>query len=210
MNRPDGFPSPEEGLRFHVRLGEGDPVAPAEVCKAYLGPLNVWLVTAFPKIDPHLRQAAIDQALFDYVQQPGRYDPARGDLARFLRMAARSDLMNLLAQEQRHQVQRVPWSVVEDDQQGRYLSGREPEPAAVLQDREEDERWQAFLRSVKAKCTAAENQVLDLMMAGQRQCQAFAAALDIGHLPAAEQEREVKRVKDRIKKRLEREGQTDD
>jgi hypothetical protein len=44
------------------------------------------------------------------------------------------------------------------------------------------------------------------MLAGERATSAFAEAIGKANLPAAEQEREVKRVKDRVKKRLERGG----
>jgi hypothetical protein len=63
---------------------------------------------------------------------------------------------------------------------------------------------------VRQACTEAERRVLALMLDGERSSAAYAQVLGITGLPAAEQEREVKRAKDRIKKRLEREGARDE
>ena len=200
------FPSPEEGLRLHLLLLGMAPDAPADVCKAYLEPLLHWLGGKAPKVDAELRQTAAHEALIKYFHHPTSYDPGRASLATYLRMAARGDLWNLLRGEARHHLHRVAWSVVEDDEEGGNLSGREEEPVLHLQREEETARGQAFLRSVEARCTEAERRVLELMLAGEREHAVYAGALDVGGLPAAEQEREVKRVKGRLKKRLERGG----
>src|SRR5215831_18039051 len=93
MSRPPHpFPSAEEGLALHHRLLVVDPLAPSDICSAYLGPLLDWVERRFPTVDAHLCQTAVHQALLTYVQHPARYDEARGDLALYLRMAARSDL----------------------------------------------------------------------------------------------------------------------
>lgn len=199
-----GFPSYDESLALHLRLVLLDPTGPADVCAAYLGPLVGWLETHFRTVDPHLRQTAAHEALIAYLREPQSYDPGRGDLGRYLRMAARSDLLNLLARDKRQREHFLPWSAVEDDAQGRYLSGKEPEPSAALEHHEELEQWQVFLRSVAEGFTPEERKVLELIEAGERRCAAFAAALGIEHLPAGDQERKVKRMKDRIIKRLER------
>jgi hypothetical protein len=46
------------------------------------------------------------------------------------------------------------------------------------------------------------------MLAGERSTAVYAQALLIGETPQPEQDREVKRVKERLKKRLERGGQS--
>jgi biopolymer transport protein ExbD len=48
--------------------------------------------------------------------------------------------------------------------------------------------------------------VLELMLDGERQTSVYVEILEIGHLSLEEREREVKKVKDRLKKRLERAG----
>jgi hypothetical protein len=204
------FPSPDEGLRLHLRLLEQDPVAPADVCRAYIKPLADWLDGTFRLGDPDLAHTAAGDALLKYVQHPEAYDPRGASLAAYLRMAARGDLVNLLDKEGRHQRQRVPWKVVELDQEGGNLFGREDEPSRQLERAEEAAAWQQFLRSVQEGWTPAEQRALEFMLAGERSTAVFAAALGFGSLPAAEQEREVKRVKDRILARLKREGRKHD
>ena len=54
--------------------------------------------------------------------------------------------------------------------------------------------------------TSAERDVFFLMVEGERSTDAAAAALNIEHLAVRDQVREVKRVKDRIKKRIQRRG----
>lgn len=200
-----GFPSREEGLAFHLRLCDLDPVAVADVCRAYLNPLLQWLAARFASIDDHLRQTAAHDALMTYGKTPQAYDPNRSDLATYLRIAARGDLLNLLKREAKHHRGRVGWEIVEDKQEGGNLSGAE-EPSLQLQRAEEAQQWQAFLQSVIEGFTEAERRVLQRMLAGERKTAGYAQALGIDALPPAEQEREVKKVKDRIKKRLARGG----
>jgi hypothetical protein len=200
------FPSAEDALSLHVRLCDLDPVASADLCSAFFKPLIHWLETICPKVDPHLRESAAVDTLIQYVKAPHAFRPECGSLPAYLRMAARGDLFNLLQREKRHQRHRVPWSVVELGEESGKISGRDEEPSRRLEDNEEEERWQVLVQAVRDGCTDSERRVLDLMLAGERNTATFVAALGIPGLPAAEQEREVKRVKDRIKKRLEREG----
>jgi hypothetical protein len=200
------FPPAQEGLRLHGRLCENDPVATADVCRAYAEPLRAWLGRRVPWADPHLVQSAVNDALFRYVQEPQAYDPARLDLGAYLRMAAWRDLFNLLRNEQRHQRRRLPWSDVELGEERGNIPGREEEPSRRLEREEEAARREAFLSSVRDELTPEEGRVLDLMCEGERDTRRFAAALGALGLPAAEQVREVKRAKDRIRKRLQRGG----
>jgi hypothetical protein len=57
---------------------------------------------------------------------------------------------------------------------------------------------------MRGACDAVEWKVVQLMADGERRSPTYAALLGLGHLPAAEQAREVKRVKDRLQKRLRR------
>jgi RNA polymerase sigma-70 factor (ECF subfamily) len=207
MRPDDSFPSPQLGLALHLRLCADDPVATADLCRAYLVPLTAWLEAKGPRCDSHLAQTAVGEALMTYAQRPRAYDPARGDLAAYLRMAARGDLLNLLRKERRHHRDRISLAAVEDGEDSGNLSGREPEPLAHLEQGEQADAGRAVVRAVAERCSEEEKRVLDLLVAGERSTAVFAAGLGKEHLPATEQEREVKRVKDRLIKRLEREGQ---
>jgi hypothetical protein len=203
------FPSHEEALSLHLRLQEQDPTASADVCKAFLTPLLHWLAGKYPHVDPHLRQSAVHEALVNYVQRPDAFQPGRLDLAAYLRMAASADCRNALRQEMRHSRQRIPWDLVELDPECGNLSGREPEPVVLVRQQEEKFARERFLDTVKASMSAAEQGVLELILEGERKTAAFARVLGLENRPVKEQEQEVKRVKDRIKKRLERGRKTD-
>ena len=197
------FPSHEEGLALHLHLRDLNPVAVADVCRAYLNPLIEWIAVKFASVDPHFRVTAVHDALMTYVQNPGTYDPKRRDLALYLRMAARWDLVNLLKRESKHHQSRVDWAVVEDEEADGNISGAD-DPSAQLLRAEETQRWQDFLATVVANFSEDERRVFELMLAGERHSEVFAQALGIEALQMAEQEREIKKVKDRIKKRLQR------
>jgi DNA-directed RNA polymerase specialized sigma24 family protein len=125
------------------------------------------------------------------------------ELYRYLRMAARGDLLNLLKRESKHHKGRVEFALVEDEGEDGNLSGDE-EPSAQLEASEEAERHNSTLQAVLEGFSEVERRVVELMLAGERKTIAYATALNLEGLPAGEQEREVKRVKDRIRKRLER------
>jgi DNA-directed RNA polymerase specialized sigma24 family protein len=193
-------------MNLHRRLCGHDPTAPADVCQAYLVPLVSWFQAKFPGFDPHFRETAAGQALCDYVKDPTNFHPKRLDLAAYLRMAARGDLFNLYRQEQRHHRRRVALSAVELSKVAGNIPEAGDDPADRLDRQVEAERTETILESLLEGFTPEERRVAELMRAGERATPVFAAALGQGHLPIAEQKRAVKRVKDRIKKRLERGG----
>lgn len=198
------FPPAADGLALHLRLCDQGPTAPADVCRAYFVPVLAWLETRSRHADPHFLQTAAEDALLAYVQRPQAYDPGRLDLGAYLRMAAYRDLLNLLNKERRRQRGRTPWNVVEEGEEGGNLSGREEGPLAGLERAEEAEEGRQLLRQVSERFTEAERQVLDLLLARERRTAAYAVVIGCAGLPGPEQEREVKRVKDRVIKRLER------
>jgi hypothetical protein len=204
------FPSFEEALHLHLRLQEQDPTASADVCQAFLTPLLQWLAGKYPHVDPHSRLSAVHDALVNYVQRPDAFKPARLDLGAYLRMAASADCRNAQRLEMRHSRQRIPWDLVELDPESGNFFGREPEPVVLVQQQEERAAWERFLGAMKAGMSAAEQSVLDLILEGERKTAVFARVLGLENRPAKEQEQEVKRVKDRVKKRLERGRKTDD
>ena len=118
-------------------------------------------------------------------------------------MATRWDLANLLKREGKRNEGRVAWAVVEDRAEEWNLSGAD-ELSLELERDEEARQWQAFLDGVAENFTPEERCVLDLMLEGERKTTVYSKALRMEGLSAAEQEREVKKAKDRIKKRLER------
>jgi DNA-directed RNA polymerase specialized sigma24 family protein len=198
------FPSALEGLCLHERLCRpDDPQATAAIVAAYLQPLLDFLRWKHPEADNHLRVDAVHRALLDYLRSPERFCPGRGSLANYLRWAALGDLRNLLRNEARHHRRREFFSVEEGEDDGNYPGGDET-PAERLCREEEAARGHELLSAVEADCSPDEQCVFALMRDGNAGTASCAAVLGLGHLSADEQERYVKRVKDRIKKRIER------
>ena len=197
--------SAEDALRLHRRLLERDPLAPADFADAFLRSLIAWLKSTNPGVDPMACEEAADEAIVRFLNDPTKYDPQRLRVEAFLRMAAQRDLQNLLRKERRHQQNRRDWKVVEQaSADGKYL-GRDDDPSLPLQIEEARQR-QAPPDTMWQQLTDAERRVWEQMQQGERRHSVFAVIIGVTHLPDAEQKREVKRVKDRLKKRAQRAG----
>ena len=187
---------------LHKRLLEGDPVAPAEVAATFLEPLSAWLQTVAPGKDAAAYAEAAEDAVLDFIKNPAAYRPERLEATAYLRMAARRDLQNALRRERRHQRHRRAWNLVEQSAAaGKYL-GRDDDPSLPLQIAEVASR--SLPAEVWEGLTEAECRCLELMQEGERRTTVFAGVLGITDLPIAQQRREVKRVKDRLDKRVQR------
>lgn len=206
---PHTAPSREAGLALHRRLLADDPTAPADLASAYLDHLAEWLLARNPRVpDPHLHTEAAGEAIIALIKNPRSYDPARLSLEAYLHMSAQGDLRNLLRKERRHQAHRARWEAVElSPARGKELWDTANDPARIVG--REDE---TAIPTAPAPpgLTTRETGVLALMRAGERKTVAYARLLGLADRPIAEQRREVKRVKDRLQKRLARAGGTDE
>jgi hypothetical protein len=197
--------SAESALHLYRRLLERDPVGPADFAVAFLNPLIAWLRSTNSGVDPTVCVEAADEAIVRFLNDPTRYDPQRLGVEAFLRMAARRDLQNLLRKERRHQKNRRDWIVVEQaSEDGKYLQ-RDDDPSLPLQI-EEARRRRAPPDAVWRQLTDVEKLCWEQMQEGERHHSVFAAILGVTHLSVREQKREVKRVKDRLNKRMQRAG----
>lgn len=202
---PSSKLSAKDALRLHRLLLERDPVAPADFAAAFLQPLIAWLQITHSRIDPMLCEEAVGEAILAFLNKPSQYDPQRLGVEAFLRMAAQRDLRNLLRKERRHQQNRRDWNVVEEaSADGKYL-GRDEDPSLPLQI-EEAKQQQALADAVWNQLTEVEQRFWEQMQQGEWRNSVFAVILGVTHLPVHQQRREVKRVKDRLKKRKERGG----
>ena len=190
-----------ELLDLHERLLSDDPVVTEEFFNIAAPKLEGHLRMQFPSlaadVDPDVYISAVYEALTDYFKNPGKYDPAQRGLMGYLMMAARRDMQNLLRKESRHVTGRVSLEGVEFRQSdGNDVSERVAE----------DIDGRRKIEDLKQGMTSEEQAVFELMLDGERSTKVAATAMNIGHLPTGEQAREVKRVKDRIKKRIRRRG----
>ena len=190
-----------ELLNLHQRLLDDDPVATVDFFEMAVPVLERYLSFRFPSlgpgVDPDIYILAAHDTLTDYFKNPRRYDPGRSGLMTYLRLAAKRDLQNLLRKESRHATGRTSLDSVEfDTSDGNDVAETVADSLDAL--RLYDEMTQGM--------TTAERDVFFLMVEGERSTEAAAAALNIEHLAVRDQVREVKRVKDRIKKRIQRKG----
>jgi hypothetical protein len=201
---PAPEPSCEEGLRLYRDLCNHVATAPYDFAAAYLPPLLAWVEERHGKVDPHLRQDAVHQAILSFVENPSAYDPSGLDVAAYLWMSTQGDLRNLLAREGRHHHRRVSWKGVEDlPDAGKYL-GRDDDPSFRLRLAEEQEPGDRAYEIVVASCNEIERRVFELMRRGEKRTSVYAEVLGIGDRPKEEQRREVKKMRDRLEKRLDR------
>lgn len=202
------FPKEDEARGLYDRLVADDPTAPSDVAVAFLDPLAAWMIRQNPRAHPDDCSAAAEEAILALIKNPASYNPRRLALDSYLRMSAKGDLKNLLERERRHHRQRVSLDKVGlFGARGKYVQ-TDDDPAMVLEWREtameRATRRPAVPDDVRAGLTAGESGVLELMRSGERKTSIYAAALGISQLHPAEQQREVKRVKDRLQKRFER------
>jgi hypothetical protein len=200
-------PAPEDGPQLYRRLCAGDPVAPSDLARTYLPPLIAWLCQTNRRLAPEYCTDAAEQAIMDLIRRPASYNPERQQLTAYLRMAATADLRNLLRREKRYHRRRRDWESVEHSTEpGKYL-GREDDPALRLCIAEAEAEARARVPdSVWASLIAAERRALELLLQGERRTEVFAQECGLAHLAKAEREREVKRLKDRVKARVKRAG----
>jgi len=170
------------------------------LCAEHYDTLVAELTRRHPDTDPHLIADAAEDALMDHFRRPERHDPARLPLGRYLLMAAAGDLSNGKRREGRHSRGRAD---VELDEVGGKGEGA---ALAALERQEETTLLLERVERVRPGLKPGDRAVLDLILRGEKRTEVFAEALSVSHLPRPGREREVKRAKDRVMKRLLREG----
>lgn len=154
---------------------------------------------------------AAEDAILALIRNPASYNPKRQSLEAYLRISADGDLKNILRAEQRHAKRRANLDAVEHSTtMGKYLGDDSGDPALIV-DAQESVRERLAARllmsdGVQNGLSGAEIGALELMQNGERRTERYAGVLGIAYLPPSDQRREVKRVKDRLSKRLSRAG----
>ena len=190
-----------DGRALHARLLRRDPTAPSDLARLYLEPLLEWLAQWFAKVDDQLLDDVAVTLILKVGKEPDQYDPDRGTLSAYLRMAARGDLKNALQSERRRTARQISLESVELRPLARnreWASAADPadEVIAAL----DHER----LPALREHFSAQDWEVVLMRIEGERRTERFAAILGLQDRPPDEQEREVKRAKDRIIGRLRR------
>jgi RNA polymerase sigma-70 factor, ECF subfamily len=186
---------------IHERLLAEDVTAPAELAEFLLEPLLHRLAKKYPQLhDTDPLCDAVTDALMSYIKRPAQFDPAKRSLIGFLAMAAEGDLRNALAKARRRRQKEIPFKDVE-----LWVAAGNSESESGNSDTEpgREKLRQALPRLFG---DPQDLMLVEMMLSGERTTGAFAEVLKLQHLPVERQRREVKRHKDRLKKRLERYG----
>jgi RNA polymerase sigma-70 factor (ECF subfamily) len=176
-----------------------------------LDPLARKLRSRFPNLDdPALVDDAVADAVLNYAERPDQFDPSKRGLFGYLEMSAHGDLLNALAAVKRRRQRERSLDVVELPLEQRNKASMTREPSATLEDHViSDLTSQRMIARVReAAETPQDVKVLQLMIDGERSTERYAEVLGLQNLTAVQRRREVKRHKDRMKKRLERLGLT--
>ena len=189
------------GRALHARLLRRDPTATVDLAETCLGPLVAWLRRAFRHEDDALLETVATDLILKFGVQPEQYDPDRSSLPAYLRMAARRDVGHARDKERRRSSRLTLLEDVELQPPSRNTLWLErANPADIVAEALSTDRVEA----VRAHFDEHEWEVVQLIGEGERRTEVFAELLGLESSPRAERDRAVKRVKDRLKKRLQR------
>jgi RNA polymerase sigma-70 factor (ECF subfamily) len=155
-------------------------------------------------VDRDLVEEAVGNALLTYIEAPERYDPERASLQRYLVMAAYRDFQNLRDKEARHSSAARSLSLLAIEHGGEDVVDEQQEMEQIIGRMHAEYLWQIIEEHVT---DPLERLLVRLIVDRVRSVQPYTQLLGITHLPPDEQAKEVKRVKDRLKKRLHRIGE---
>jgi RNA polymerase sigma-70 factor (ECF subfamily) len=203
---PDHLPTPEQELHLHQRLMERDPIAPKDVAETFLDALLGALQKKNRRSIPlEFIEEAVHLALICFIKSPSSFDPARSKADRplfaFLLLASQRDLQTRLKQESRHAHSSLEIVELSADE-GKYIE--DADPLASLAHQEDVETAKRIADEIRDVLTEIEGRCFELLLTNERSTAAFAQAMNIEHLSKVAQENEVKRMKDKLKKRIER------
>ncbi len=196
-------------LEAHQRLLDGDPVASADLYELLLDPLVRALRRRWPDASwaEAVEDAAVD-ALVQHIRAAERYDPARASLLGWLVWQANADLINVYRSAQRQFERNVEIaSQLRNEDEARFLDtvGGASDRYPVLENTGMWGRIRAAFPDRRER-----ELIWRCWVEGERSTEVAAAVLGLSSLPFAEQRRQVKSVKDRIRKQLQRMGLADE
>jgi RNA polymerase sigma-70 factor (ECF subfamily) len=194
---------------IHERLLKKDPIASAELVENTLDLLVRKLTYKFCRLnDLDIIHDAVVDALLNYVKRPEQFNPSKRGLFGYLLMAAEGDLKNALAKNYRviNKETKYYQSVELSKLSGNIDVENKPSPDQETLRKPKH----ALVRRLDDYSTTLQDPkdiaFVELLQRGERSTTVFAKVLGIDKLPVEVQRKEVKKTKDRIKKRLERSG----
>lgn len=187
-------------LELFQNLVNRDEIASSQLFDWYYDDLFQYFQSAFKgRISEDELRDVIADSFFKFIGQPEKFKPAKGSLRKYLEGDVRGDIKNFL--------EKKSINLVELDDEFRNSIGRVDSPEILFLNNEtisQVERKLSELFETEQDQKIAWNVVCHI-----RDTEVYSEVLGIHNLPEAEQKKEVKRHKDRIKKQLERNGWKD-
>jgi len=196
----------DQGLALHELLLAGDSLALPKLYDVYGENIINVLRADFSDLaqrDESLLFEAVNEAFIGYNKNPHTFDRSKNTLKNFLIMAAKRDLVNIIARNKNYQEKIKLPKDVEIEEKFRNRSQKSeysPDEEIVL--RESLQAIEIELR--KYFLVDKDLELAKMIIRGEKNTEVFAVVLEIERLEKNEQQTEVKRHKDRIKKVLER------
>jgi RNA polymerase sigma-70 factor (ECF subfamily) len=188
-----------EEIELHNLILARDDRAFAMLCDRYLENAIQSIIQFNPKVhltDSSLIPQIVIDSFYSYFERPEKFNGAKQSLVRFLIMDAEADLKNALAKQKRLASRLVAIGPANENE----LESDTPELRLI--NREAELILQAELSGLFENEIDVE--IANLILLKERETGVYADVLKITHLDFEEQQREVKRHKDRIKKVLAR------
>ncbi len=217
------MPATPDELSLHERVLSGDESASGEVFARYLNWLTDVLEAKNPgitKADETLVLDAISDGLLDYTTHPERYDPAGKSLKNYLYMAACGDLLNAwkkrtdqfgrennvediedLSRQPTENSVGFPEVARNQPVEAHNATGTMSDPQKMADLSDGGDLWVQVQSLVPDR---VELRVLALMTWGVRDVGPYAAIMNIDDKPLHEQRLLVNKVKEKLKRRLQR------
>lgn len=189
------FPTQTEEQALHERVLSGDPVAPADVFRAFMDPILGVLVrrTSLQREDAY--DSVID-VLVSYLRNPERYIARKGRLHNYLIQAAKKRMTDRRRSSEARERR-------EQEFGGAFeLWSRSPKETLEVS----VEAHLALGRLEKFPLPHEDRVLLRLYLQGEGSTRVVGEAIGLASLPEKERQREVKRHRDRLMKVLARAG----
>lgn len=184
---------------IHVQFLSDDPTASARLVEGAFESLILQLSKKFPDLrGSDLLNDAVTDALMEYIKAPSNFDPSKRGLFGYLLMAAKRDLLNALSKKERRENREVSIDTVENNDFGGNIVSTQASLDCLIDANTTQKEIDKLFDNSEDKRMAW------CILQGERSTEAYVDILGIHSLPVAEQQRVVKRNKDRIKKRIER------
>lgn len=202
----------EERLQsIYQRLLNRDPIAPSDFIEYIFQPLLNAIQRKHShlyEVDSHELTDCVSDALLNFCANPQRYIRGRGSLWSYLVMDVTGDVRNWLQRKQRHHQRTIDIESVEHT----LFDGNQDLEEQILNQIAPDyipdgvNATELISDLKKYFSEPREWESLYLIVTGERSTSVYASLFGISHWPINDQKQYVKRLKDKIKKRLERYG----